>query len=74
METQYVNEITRTYKQKGKVVAVAINETWKHDINNHVDSMTRYFCLDEVWEPDSSTFIVSSEKLQQLAGGDPVTQ
>lgn len=67
MKTEYINPTTRTYTVSGSVVAVAINPTWKHDINCHMDSATRYYCLDGVWDADNGTTIVTPEKLSQLA-------
>lgn len=66
MKTNYINSTTRTYEQNGSFVAVAINATWKHDINCHMDSATHYYCLVDIWEPDNQTSIVSPEKLAQL--------
>lgn len=66
MKTEYINETTRTYTEDGKLIAVATNPTWKHDIDCHLDSHTRYFCLADVWDADGQTCIVTAEKLAQL--------
>lgn len=71
MISRHINLTTRVYSQDddGKIVAIAVNPTWGLKYDETVDSDTRYYCLEGVWESDCDTFVVSPEELKQLLGG-----
>ena len=52
-----------------RIVAIATNPTWGLKYDETIDSATRYYCLEGVWESDYDTFVVSPEKLKRLLGG-----
>ena len=49
-----------------RIVAIATNPTWGLKYDETVDSDTRYYCLEGVWESDCDTFVVSPEELHRL--------
>jgi hypothetical protein len=64
--TKDINDITRGYYKDDVLVAIAQNPTWTNDIDNILDSMTKYYCIKGIWEPDEQTSIVSRLKLLKL--------
>ena len=68
MISRHINLTTRVYSQDDddKIVAIAVNPTWELKYDEHVDSATRYYCLEGIWDIDYDTFVVSPEELHRL--------
>jgi hypothetical protein len=65
--TKYINATTREYRNNnGGLMAVATNPTWRLDVDNHMDSQTRYYCLNGVFKPDHQTMVVSEVVLESM--------
>jgi hypothetical protein len=56
----------RLYSVDGEVFAVATNPGFGGNGADYLDSQTRYFCLDGVWERDECTVIVDEIALEAM--------